>query len=69
MSPRRPNALPEGTAQRLRKAAEKHAAGVAELDDKFRREVRAALKHGSVRQVAEAAGLSPTTVQKWKDDA
>lgn len=45
------------------------APGVTALDEEYRRVVRAALKEGSVRQVAEAAGLSPTTVQKWKDDA
>jgi DNA-binding transcriptional regulator YiaG len=61
VSPRKPDQLPAATADELR-AAKAHAeAAHAEL----KAAVRAALKVGSVRQVAATLGISPTTVQAW----
>lgn len=64
MSPRSADRLTPEMAERLRAAQRRAEAADAE----FRREVRAALEHGSVRQVAAALGISPTTVQKWSKE-
>jgi DNA invertase Pin-like site-specific DNA recombinase len=61
VSPRRPDELPPEVVKRLR-AAQANAAGA---EDAYHAEVRAALQYGSVRRVAAALGISPTTVQKW----
>lgn len=42
---------------------------LADVDAAWRATVRAALAEGSVRQVAVALGVSPTTVQKWPKEA
>lgn len=65
--PRRADSLPDAVAARLGKAAARRAAAHETADDQFRAEVLAALSHGSIREVARAAGVSPTTVQAWKD--
>lgn len=58
---RRADVLPSEVVSQLQAAVERRA----QEEEKFRDEVVAALKHGSVRKVAEATGLSPTTVQAW----
>lgn len=67
--PRPAHVLPDDVVNRLKRATEEHARAVAKADAKYRAEVVAALAHGSVRQVAEATGLSPTTVQRWAREA
>lgn len=65
VSPRRPDALPPDVAARLARAATSRSNAHQTADAKLKAAVIAALAHGSVRQVAAAAGLSPTTVHAW----
>jgi len=64
VSPRSADNLPPEDAARLKAARDKRAAAEAE----FKSQVIAALRKGSVRAVAKAAGLSPTTVIAWSKD-
>lgn len=61
VSPRRPDELPADVIAALRTAQARADASRNEL----RAAVRVALRVGSVRQVAAALGISPTTVQAW----
>jgi hypothetical protein len=63
--PRSANELPPEVAAQLAEARRAHDALVEEADQQFKRLVVAALEHGSVRQVAAAAQVSPTTVMAW----
>lgn len=67
--PRPRNELPPDVAAKLAKARIKHDSAATAADEAFRAVVVAALAHGSVRQVAAAAGLSPTTVVAWSKEA
>jgi hypothetical protein len=63
MSPRPRNEIPDDLAVRLAKVT----AAKAVADAEHKAAVLAALDAGgSVRRVADLAGLSPTTVQNWK---
>jgi len=64
MSPRPRDELPPDVIEALRAVQAKAEASRLEL----RAAVRAALAVGSVRQVAAALGISPTTVQAWAKD-
>lgn len=61
VSPRKPDRLPDATVDKLR--ASKAQADAAQTE--LKAAVREALQVGSVRQVAAAIGISPTTVQAW----
>lgn len=66
--PRPKNELPPDRAAALAEARQRRDAATAEADELFRAIVVDALRHGSVRQVAAAAGLSPTTVIAWSKE-
>lgn len=63
--PRPRESLPPDVQARLERAKERHAKAISDAQDELKAEVLAALKHGSVRRVAAASGVSPTTVQHW----
>lgn len=65
MSPRTPEQLTPDTLASLLAAQER----VTLSEAAFRRAVKAACDEASVRVVAAALGVSPTTVQKWKTEA
>jgi hypothetical protein len=65
VSPRRANELTDETVEKLRAARAEWKRSHDAADATFRAVVRQALTEGSVRRVADAADLSPTTVQAW----
>ncbi len=65
VSPRRANDLSPETVAKLQTARAEWKRATADADAAFRAVVREALAEGSVRRVAIAADLSPTTVQSW----
>lgn len=66
--PRPKNELPPEVVTRLAEARRERDVTIEEADGVFRAIVVGALQHGSVRQVAAAAGLSPTTVVAWSKE-
>lgn len=65
------DALPPELVEQLRAARRQDDEAEAEYElahSRFKSQVVAALAHGSVRRVAEAASLSPTTVQAWSKE-
>jgi len=62
--PRKPNELPDAQVRKLLAAAR----AVDDAQGKLKAAVREALTHGSVRQVAAALGISPTTVHAWSKE-
>jgi hypothetical protein len=63
--PRPANALPADVARRLTAAAATYEREHERARGKLKAAVLDALEHGSIRQVAAATGLSPTTVHEW----
>lgn len=66
--PRPKNELPPKIAAALAEARRKRDSALAAQEEQFRSVVVDALQHGSVRAVAAAAGLSPTTVVAWSKE-
>lgn len=65
VSPRKPNVLPDDVIARLRKELKAADQEMQAVRERRKAAVTDALKHGSIRQVAAATGMSPTTVQAW----
>jgi len=65
VTPRQARDIPDSVITQL--LAELAAAGedAQAARDRRKRAVVAALKHASIRQIADVTGLSPTTVHAW----